>query len=612
MSDYFKPMRRTKPEKILPSPIVAYDFETTRIPRKRDFTGDELRVIKPRYLTAYGDMAGVEAYGEVASYDAVAEFFYDRIWRNVESKSMLCAYNANRFDLRILLQALFGGGFVLEPFVSKVSGLRGSIIREGRKRCLLLDPIAMLGLQCDLRTFLSVFAPDYPKGELDFEKRVFNPKNPAHVLYARRDSEALYRAMLTARKTVEDIAKERLRATVGALAIRAFMQAMPRNAVVPALRPRLYEIVRRAVMRGGFVFSRRFRGPVWTYDLNQAYAFAMRNCDLPCGRALPVRSFASSQPGFYKVKLMRCSPSPVPYMVRDSNPPYRMRETYGAGCVTWLTSDEVALLNRHGWTAEFIEGYAFERSFRMKAFVDRLEDRRRKFPKDHPVNVVCKAIGCNAYGKTLQEPTTMRYVLSRRAPKGGFPVVESNEAGDPVEGFWVVPETRDTRRQYERPQLGAFITAFVRCVLFDAIMQDPDAFVKADTDSVSFTRPQKLTISSWKYGAWKCESAGDFHIVVAKKVYWSSEKTTAKGMRVRDLRRAHMERWYKGDVPLQNQVQLQSWKGGVLAPSYRRRPRHGTAVDTGAAPLLSSPRHDGLPQPGKKRKRSGRLRAEKL
>ena len=121
----------------------------------------------------------------------------------------------------------------------------------------------------------------------------------------------------------------------------------------------------------------------------------------------------------------------------------------------------------------------------------------------------------------------------------------------------------------------------MRCVLFDAIMGDVDHFVKADTDGVSFTRPQSRLPIEWRYGEWKVESDGKQHIVIAKKVYWAEGKIVAKGMRVRKLSKAAFKRWYVGDVPCQDQIQLQSWKKGTLAPAWRVQRRHGTKVERG-------------------------------
>ena len=417
MGNYFAPLRRMQPDDVADYPLVSYDFETTRIPTR---VSDPMRV-QPRFITFH---AAQWAYDAAPRTYAQTATIFEELWPQFEPNTNLCAYNANRYDLRILLQALLNSRFTLEPFTSKVSGLRGCIVRYGRKRVHLLDPIAMLGMQCDLKTFIAVFAPEFPKGTINFDKVAFNARNPAHVAYAKRDSEALYHAMVRAQEVLRGICGQRLRPTIGAVAIRAFTAAMPAKVSVPALRSNLYTIVRRCVARGGYVFARMYKGKLWSYDLNQAYAFAMRECSLPSGRALPTRSFCEKKPGFYRVKLTRSITSAVPYMVRESKPPYRMLETYGAGCVTWLTNDEVILLRRHGWECSIIEGYVFEGSFRMKAFVVVLVWRLSEFLNDLPVNVLCKYIGCNAYGKTLQEPVAMKVVLSPTMPKGAFPMVD--------------------------------------------------------------------------------------------------------------------------------------------------------------------------------------------
>lgn len=542
----------------------------------------EVRSIEPRYLTAYGEYTPTHKHrllcsARVDTFKATTAAFRT-LWRDLLPGTQLFAYNANRFDLRLFMQALASSEFTLEPFASRVAGLRGAVVRLGRKRVYLLDPIAALGMNCNLATFLAVFAPKYPKGELDFESTSFDGTNPAHVAYAENDSRALFFAMRKASSVVRSITGQTLRPTIGSLAIRAFMSRMPKTAILPALRPECYDVIRRIVMRGGYVVSRKYKGPLWSYDINQAYAFAMRECKMPAGRALPVRSEVPNRPGCYRVFLWRTPSSPVPYVVREIAPPYTMRETFGTGIETWLTNDEIACLRSHHWVVDVKEGYVFERSFSMRSFVNGLEARRKRYDSKHPVNVLCKSVGNNAYGKTLQEAVDTRIVLSNRRPKNGAPLCEASPEAAPIPGFWIVPETKDTRRKFERPQIGAWITAYVRTTIFDAIMLAPDSFVKADTDSVAFTHPVELPISTWRYGAWKIESDGDEHIVVAKKVYWSEKKHAAKGMRIKHLTGPDYERWYLGDVPEQEQVQLMSWRKGVLAPTWRVQKRRGTAV----------------------------------
>jgi hypothetical protein len=709
VSDYFRPLVRTAGKLPKAYPIVAYDFETTNIPTK----ASDPMTVYPLYLTAFGD--GIKLAFELKrSYVLTADAFRI-LFRACKPNTMLVAYNANRFDLRILLQALLDTEFVVEPYAAKMTGLRGAIVRRGRKRIQLLDPMAMLGLETSLRSFLETFAPAYPKGEIDFEAGEFDPNNPDHRAYAMRDSEALYYGMTKAAELVADLVGERLRPTIGSLAIRAFVRNMPRDARVPHLRPETYEIVRKVVMRGGYVVARRYQGPLWTYDLNQAYADAMRATWLPSGMALPVKEFVRDRPGFYYCTLGRAERSPIPFVIREPYAPFRMREIYGdesdrtteslaremwlealehyerdaipekvvtpdwvwnghvwkvalefadvpgryldlrnkpkdppfhriattvvgnaddvatqfgfpgldaflerlcntktrptlaaflpdaerrlkaeppSGVSTWIVDEEIETLRDLGWTVQISGGYAFQSRFKMTEWVNQLEAARATYEKNDPRNMLLKKVGCNAYGKTLQEPQAWKTVLSRDMPAGAHPCVEPDEWGTPLFGFWIVPEKKDTRRQFMRPQLGAFITAHVRCRIYRAAMRDPDYFVKADTDSVSFAREQSWPdLDPHRYGAWKCEASGDYTIVVAKKVSWSAAKTTAKGMRTKTLTQSDFERWIAGQVPVQEQIQLQSWRKGNLAPTWKPQARSGTAVDAGELPWCPGRKH---------------------
>lgn len=568
MTDYYKPFLRG----CLPSqefgPIVAYDYETGRIPEK---PGDAMRV-PPKYVTAYGE--GVFQSQRLACEQDVLEAFSD-LWVQCADRTRLVAYNGNRFDLRILMGALARSAFTVEPFFAKQAGLRGAVIRHKRKSVYVLDAIAMIGPSVNLKTFLQQFAPDFQKHDLDLSTIDFDADNPEHVAYAERDSEGLYHAMIEAERLVKTVTGIGLQCTIGGLGIRAFASRLPKSVISFALDVEAFQVVRKIVMRGGYVYARKYRGPLWTYDLNQAYAAAMRDCKMPAGRMCRTQVEHRNRPGVYQVMLGREVPAPVPYPVRDQSG--KLIETHGEGVRTWLTSGEIRCLRKHGWLCVVERGFVWQSSFSMKSFVNGLESRRRAYASGTAMNTIVKNIGNNAYGKTLQESDNEKYLVSFLRPRGAFPVFDGS--GEHITGLWFKPQTRDARRRYQRPQIGAFVTAHVRCVIYDAIMQDPDHFVKCDTDSVSFTRAQTFPISPWRYGDFKCENDGRRDIVIGKKVYWSEGKgATCKGLRVKQLTRRDYERWFAdGTPPVQTQVQLLSWKKS-LAPLWRVQERSGTKV----------------------------------
>ncbi len=211
----------------------------------------------------------------------------------------------------------------------------------------------------------------------------------------------------------------------------------------------------------------------------------------------------------------------------------------------------------------------------MTRFVNRLEALRRKHSSGTPINLMAKAVGNNAYGKTVEYPPGVEYFVCKEPPVKAEPF-DDWEDGDVL--IWQRPtDVQSSRRSYHRVQIGAFITAAVRCKVFRAAMKAPDAFLFADTDSVAFMRPVRLPISAWYYGRWKRVSSGMRHVVIAKKVYASTDgKIVSKGLHTSELTYARMVRWYRtGRAPVQRQRQLQSWRKG-LKLSWRMIDRSGT------------------------------------
>jgi hypothetical protein len=571
---YYRPLQRKTSKERPKGPIIAYDLETTNIPGIRESRSS----VEPLYITAYSEH---EAFArELRGYADLADCV-DHLIRTSPKNARFVAWNANRFDVRLIMAALlyYCTGYTLRAFAAKGGALRGIVVEHQASNQVVyfLDGMNMTGLQCKLRAFLDAYAPDFPKMDLDFSKTGFNPKNKKHVQYAKRDSEGLYYALRNAEKISQEYTGHSLQVTIGNLGIKTFMTNIPDDVQIFPTSEKVDHIVREYVMRGGYVqVARQYDGPAWSYDINQAYAWAMRGTDLPAGRCYHTKAFLAGYPAIYRCTIQTSRKIYAPFYVRDlqGNPV----ECFGAQTETWITSDEVATLRKYHWQVDVHEGYYWEQSFRMTHFVNRLEGLRKKHPAGTPINLFAKNIGNNAYGKSVEVVPNFSYVLSLEQPEGAMPIL--NEAGE-ADMLWALPTDGDNRRPYHRPFLGAFITAAVRCKLFAAIMRAPKAFLKADTDSVTFTKPVALPISKWKYGKWKCESAGDRHIILGKKVYARiglEAHFVCKGLHVRRLTVKKFERWLRtGIPPMQEQVQLLSWKAGKgLHPIYRQVKRKGT------------------------------------
>jgi hypothetical protein len=434
----------------------------------------------------------------------------------------------------------------------------------------------MTGLQgCTLKKFLATFAPDYAKlAGPDFEREEFNPRNPAHVSYAERDAEGLYRGLMEAERIVRDTFGETLRPTIGNLSVRIFQARMPADATCWAPSWKVRSVLRGQVMRGGYCFrARKWDRGLWKYDLNQAYVAAMREAKLPGGSCRHVSFGLNPYARVYIARLTATNArNTVPFYCRDleGKALYALAELPE----TWLTSIEVEQLQREGWKLDIKESYFWQEPFSMKKFVDELETLRANAPggPSGAQGTMVKMLGNNSYGKTVEQLDGLELVMALDCPEG---FSQYQGEADELQYIWYrfgVPQARE----YHQPQLGCFITAHVRMVVRRAILKAPDAWLYADTDCVAFTRPVELDLHPSRYGVWKCEEAGTEFYVIGKKVYASKDGRVmhAKGMNVRRLNLEDFRAWFNGRPPEQVQVQRQNFvkfvTGGAMFREHKK------------------------------------------
>lgn len=581
-----------------PSRIVAFDFETTRI---------EPGTPQPLYLTAFNGGDGTERVRKfelqlsIKSLHALRLILRRYFLTRDEVGTKFVAWNANNFDTYFIAAALVADrSFVLRPYMTNSGSLRGlrvvhakDIHNRNARSWEFLDGIAMLGMVgVSLEKFLANFAPEYRKltGTIDFERETFDPKNKAHRDYAFRDSVGLWHGMERAQQIMLRQFNQPLRATMGAACIRIFKANIPESKVIRPLPDPLRHVVRSHVLRGGFCYCvRRYSGPVWKYDLNQAYAAAMREAKLPAGAAWYTADGLHSRSRIYVARITAENPrNTVPFYYR-TEVDGRMRSVFADTRIadTWLTSIEVEQLRSEGWRIECSESWWFDDSFSMREFVDSLERVRMSCEGGPagPTGAMIKMAGNHSYGKTLEQIDTAEYVIAAKAPPGFVPFYP-DEASDPLPfvHYRMLEPDELQRRDYHQPHVGAFITAHVRMVVRRAALLDSSAWLYADTDCVVFDRDMtdRLHTHPSKYGAWKVEEQGTDFRIIAKKVYFNvaTGKGHAKGLNVKRLAPSDFETWFDGMPPIQEQVQRNSFLKVLQgAEMYRSQTRRGTSVE---------------------------------
>lgn len=568
--------------------IVAYDLETTRIAAGTP---------EPLYITAFADHRNYILSRQVKSLEHLGQIIVDNFLTDDFNGCKFVAWNGNNFDVYFVALAMLAfPDYVIRPYLTKGKSLRGLRIlpktdihlRPNQQRSWeFVDGIAMLGLQGKtLKDFLKTFAPEYLKHERDsFDKREFDPSDPEDVAYAERDSEGLYFGMQKAQEIIFERFRLGLRTTIGNLGIKLFETRIPED--VRILEPSLsaLEVLRAYVCRGGYChLMRKYKGPVWKYDLNQAYAAAMRDADLPAGDCRLMRG-ESKYSVIYMARITADNPrNKIPFYCRVMQDG-RIRSIFATTRIddSWITSSELEQLRAEGWNVRVHESYVWYEKFNMADYVNTLEHMRRNAPggPSGATGTMIKAIGNNSYGKTLEQLEPLELVMAQECPPG-FADYYGDENPGVVPYVWC--RLVDTpAKAYHQPQIGAFITAHVRMVIRRTALLAPDNFLYADTDCVIFNRDmtKHLDIDSSRYGAFKLEESGNDYRLVAKKVYCSADFTTkhSKGLNVRDLTFDDFVHWYEGRVPEQSQAQRQNFvkvvKGSAM---FVNRKRKGTAV----------------------------------
>jgi len=579
------------------STLIAYDLETTNIARGTP---------RPLYLTAFSEALGFSFASVVRDIAHLRELLIEHFLTPANVGARFVAWNGNNFDAYLIAAALIQEpGYVIRPFLTRSKNLRGMLVivagdeslkPKEQRAWAFVDGIAMLGLAgTSLAKFLKVFAPDWQKLEsaINFEHEAFDPSNADHRAYAMRDSEGLYYGINRAEAILLSHFNEPLGVTMGRACIKILTAHIPENVSIIQPNAECLRVIRSYVMRGGFCHCvRPYRGPVWKYDINQAYAAAMRDAKLPdgrCFRSPNINRFA--QVYIARIRARHVSNN-IPFYFKTANARGVPVAVFDAREIadTWLTSIEIEQLRTEGWSIEVLDSYFWEGVFDLREYVTKLEHIRSSCEggPSGAIGTMIKAVGNHSYGKTVEQLDPLELLIAKECPEGFAQYFPENASIDETffpHIFYRRKEDADNLRDYHQPHIGAFITAHVRMLVRQAALIAPDAWLYADTDCVMFDADvtRSLDIDSRRYGAFKIEASGDPYILIAKKVYSSNDGVVkhAKGLNVKRLTPADFAEWYAGRVPEQSQIQRANFVRVMRgAAMYSERKRKGTNTCT--------------------------------
>lgn len=548
-----RPFRLKERKRVKARKMIAYDLETTNIAKGTP---------QVKYITAFSKELDLSLSLPVSDLKQLLRVLEIHLLDDDFVGARFVAWNANNFDVYFIAAALLqSDAYILRPYMTKGKKIRGLKVldKENEKRSWeFLDGMAMTGITKPLKSFLKVFAPEYQKltDNIDFSQEEFDPNNKAHTDYAMRDSEGLYYALQKAESIIKEHFNLSLQPTVGNLGIKVFQSQIPDSVSVWALPMNVQKIVTDYVMRGGYCHCvGKYYGKVWKYDINQAYAAAMREAWLPCGNVIKINKLVINEYApcaIYKINASHPT-NFVPFYWKDDD--QKAQFTNNEITNAWLTSIEIAQLVKEKWKIEILDGYFWNDQFRMENYVNKLESLRNSGEggSKGAQGEMIKAVGNNSYGKTVEQLEGLELLLALECPVGYAHYQDENDLFKHVWYKFNEPSVRE----YHQPQIGAFITAHVRMVLRRAIMLAPHAWLYADTDGIMFSEPVKLDISPTVYGKWKVEAEGEYYRLITKKVYANDDASEkhAKGVNINRLTNDDFIEWFNGNPPTQTQVQ---------------------------------------------------------
>lgn len=601
-NEFIKSVLFKRGDKTRPVTFHAYDLETTLIPTHSAdgvFPGEATP--KPLYITAYSeylsgtDRAGEDVYDQwviskpITKNETLCDILIRDFLTDDKVGQRFVAWNGNNFDAYFIGMALLNSEFVIRPYITKSNAIRGLKIidpADNDRSWEFLDGIAMTGVTAKLRDFVKAFAPSYEKLNLDFSGgTTFDANNPDHRAYALRDSVGLYYALKECDRIVEILTQGmHLTPTIGNLGIKYFTKMMPEAVYVRKPIKGMVEPIHYSLKRGGYCYlQRRYKGPVWKYDINQAYAAAMRECALPAGRMMSGCGVAKvGECAMYRVRAYNDAGTIPPFYWKHSE----TAKAYYSNDISdaWITSDEFRQIKREGWNIDVLHAYFWDDAFSMVDMVDRLEELRTTSADGPggPVGTMCKSLGNNAYGKTAEQLGNEELLMASECPDGFL------QWSEDIPYIWCrVNDERENERGYHQPQIAAFITAYVRMVVRRAIISNFNDWIYADTDCVVFSSPADLPIDKKIYGKWKQETDGDIYSFIVKKGYYSMDKTTVhcKGMNIRNADGSlkftdkQLSEWWDGKPPNQNQTQRNNLISVVAGNSmYKGRNKNAQKI----------------------------------
>ena len=366
-----------------------------------------------------------------------------------------------------------------------------------------------------LEKLAETFCPEFPKLDIDIEH--FDPSNPDHIAYAKRDIEILLVGLPRLFDLIEKNFGVVAGATTAGTALKAWQKSLDFELIFDASVYGPKELFVREAYYGGLVFltdTNKHENCV-TFDLNSSYPYAMVKDGVPYGRTSSTDEYVDDKPGIYRCRVRAPDNLIVAILpARDNNGSMRW---FKGEFETVVTNVELEFAKRHGYEVlEVYEGLTFEKMvYPFDDFVEHCKFLRKEY-KNQPTEMVAKLMQNSLYGKFGSRRERLRMMQSESMTEEDK--IDAKPYDD--EGEWYTKKELDEDMRC-LPQWAVFITAHARIRLLTAVYSiGPENVLYGDTDSITVKGGIEYEIDTGgEYGQWKLEKEWKHFRAIAPKVY---------------------------------------------------------------------------------------------
>lgn len=394
-------------------------------------------------------------------------------------------------------------------------------IKVGKHKYVMRDSYAIYS--ASLREFAKQFNATKQKLYIDFENTQFNPQNPEHIEYAKRDAEVLKECIENYERNVKMLFDVSLGNTVAGTAVKSWQHTLPKDLLIAYSEDGAIEKKIRDAYYGGIVFltSDKPHFNCKTFDINSSYPYCMITYPMPYGSPTQVSEYVPGKMGIYNVEIKTPPDMIVPILpCRNSRNFMQWRK---GQFTTSITNFELEFALTHGCELVNLNyGMTWEETINpFQDFVNLCMSIRKQH-KGTSYETIAKLMQNSLYGKFGSKRIRNKIVVG--SENLGFEDAEYlSEEWDEV--FIVHEYSQDMPC---KPEWAVFITAFARLrIISTAYKIGIENVLYGDTDSltVKSSADTSLIDVGSEYGQFKLEKEWQSFRVIAPKTYCGQLKS---------------------------------------------------------------------------------------